>query len=184
MCSQSNQQKINCRRQNIKPYLPVIMILEFKRTQDPTPERSSRSMRQLAASCTTCNSILKIRIYDSDPRLPTNITINLRSKRSSTNFALPFPSVGSDNWKAGGICCDQNLTPFKMMTCIPHLSTLWSTSELSSKVHVIPTSSRSSLIQASSAPKTSAPNQAATITNHSWSSPTITQPYYLHVHNV
>jgi len=37
-----------------------------------------------------------------------------------------------------GICSGQNLTPSKMTTCVPHLPTLRGTSELSSKVHIIP----------------------------------------------
>ena len=41
---QPNQQEINRRRQNTKPYLPVIMSPGFKETHDPIKERSSRSM--------------------------------------------------------------------------------------------------------------------------------------------
>jgi len=37
--------KINHRRQNTKPYLPVIMTPRFEEIQDPDPERSSRLMR-------------------------------------------------------------------------------------------------------------------------------------------
>jgi len=43
---QPNQQKINRRRQNMKPYLPVIITPGFEEIKDLTLERSSRPMRQ------------------------------------------------------------------------------------------------------------------------------------------
>jgi len=66
------------------PISQSLCLLDLKR-QDPTPEKFSRLMRQLAASYTARILILKICIYDPDPHLSTNIK---GIKRSPTNSAL------------------------------------------------------------------------------------------------
>jgi len=87
---------------------------------------------------------------------------------------------------SNGDCSGQNLTPSKMATCVPHLFEIHQSPPPKSMLY--PTSSRSLLrgslcfedfcSEAPSVSKISAPNQAASATDHPWSSLTVTQPYF------